>query len=271
MKKIYLVLMLIAWNGHVVADNVVTEGYKKYILDESKKSDSLLNAIKRSKNLSENGQSRRDAIDNLGLGELEKIAVSHSPIDEDKILQYRGANTNLLFSLLENPIFQSSWHNIGVIIGFVGNEDNASKLAQFISSPMKIEPQGIKEYHYDARVGAMIGLYHVSTHIELPWIKEFMVSHSFVDRWVRELALDQTEHKTAIILTQKTASAIAKIGNTESIDMLIEIRNRYLSSETFESNAIGTEQAFTKESLDTLILTSQKIKQLRDKHLTSLE
>lgn len=163
MKRLFLTVLAVSHIGLANADVILDAGDSVFIFDDSDKDSAMVKDYVNIAEIEKRGHERRQELnqlkDQLGLSELERMAVSsRRPPDYGVIKkQYRGADTDALFSLLKNENFSSFWHEIAKVIGAVGSEEGARKLASFLKSPLQFTEKTRRTY-LSARKGGALGL-----------------------------------------------------------------------------------------------------------------
>ena len=173
----------------------------------------------------EKAKQRSQKADQLGLGTLERMAISPNRINYEDIKMFRGADTRQLFSLLNDRDFVVYWDNIALVIGMVADEQSAKKLADFAATPF---PQGDNERgrQIAAREGAIWGLMYAINNRPMPWVNEFVIAHGTEEQWIRNFGEENLSPGTAKKLAFNTWDVLARTGSEESLAMLNEIQAR---------------------------------------------
>lgn len=209
---------------------------------------------------------REQLKDDLGLGELERLTVSTSGPRYEDIKMYRGANTDQLFSLLENHSFKMSWRLIARTIGIVADEEAAKRLASYASSPFPLDDSATRQYHIAAREGAAWGLMLATQNQPMPWVREYLLAHSDIDQWVQNFGDTEIDRDLAHRMAKNTINAIARMRDSNSVAMLEEVRERHLlkspvQSLSKESDSIAEPDRELDFIEGTIDVTQQVIKQ----------
>lgn len=249
MKKLMLAMLISGQIGsaHAHSDVVVEVGKETYIFSDGDKDSQMVKDFARIAEIDNEAekmaQKREQLKDELGLGELERLAVSSKrEPGYDEIKMYRGASTDQLFSLLENEHFAGYWLVIARTIGMVADEAAAKKLADFATSPFS-NVKAIPEYHIAAREGAVWGLTFATRDQPMPWVREFLIKHADADQWIRDFGSVELDRRAAGKMADNTLRAISRMGNEESLSMLKEVRDRHLAKAPVQAfSAESTEQ-----------------------------
>lgn len=169
-------------------------------------------------------KARSELIKNLGLGELERSALGWSRYKDIKV--YRGANTDLLFTMLKYKEFATSWNYIAWTIGAVADEAAAKKLADYLSTPEQLDTRGEKSIYIQTRTGGFLGLTLAAREQPMPWINDYLMTHADPDEWIKIFKaknLDIDDY-LARKLAGRAAIAIARMKHGDPLGMLQEVR-----------------------------------------------
>lgn len=201
--------------------------------------------------------------DDLGLGDLERMAVGRSHPSYNQVKIYRGAKTDQLFALLENEDFLNFRYRIAWIIAVVADEAAARKLADYISSPLPIKDGGSGGVDIRTREYGLLGLSLATRDQSMPWVKDFFFAYADMDQWMKSLAESNIDRRDAKSLAMTTIGTISRMAHGEPLAMLEEIRKRRLSKSPVRS--LGLDSASEKpdgevtlEYIDVMIEQAQR-------------
>lgn len=272
MKRLVLAAFLSGQIGLVHAEIVIQAGEKTFTFADSEKDSQMVKGFKKyaeAKNAGLEQQKKLDQLKNeMGLGELERLAVSSPEPKHDDVVKFRGANTDQLFALLANENFEQHWIIIARTIGIVADEEAAKKLAAFATTSFPKDSEAL-EWHIEAREGAMWGLTLATRDQPMPWVREFLISHAKASQWVQDFGGDELDLEVAEVLAKNTRRMISRMGNGESLEMLKEIREGHVSKSRVQP--ASTESAVSErdqnlDHIDLLIKQTQEIAKLQAAH-----
>lgn len=195
-------------------------------------------------------EARAQKADQLGLGELERMAISPSRVDPEKVRMFRGADTSQLFMLLNDRDFAGYWKDIALTIGMVADEDSAKKLAEFASTGFDANDSKLGR-QIEAREGAIWGLVHAMSTKPMPWAREFVIEHGSKAKWVENFGKENIKPGVARKLAFNTWDVLARVGTDESLAMLREIQERELGAS--EVSAQSKDESSDSETIGKLI------------------
>ena len=165
--------------------------------------------------------------DDMGLGDLEHLALRMPRYSNVKT--YRGANTDRLFSLLNDAEFSNYRHRIAWTIGAIADEPAAKKLADYLSSPASLETATDRALYTQIREHGLLGLALNLSDRPAPWLREYLIEHSDPDQWKRNFDDTEIDRGTAEHLAGVTASVISRMIGGDPLVMLQEVRERRLA------------------------------------------
>lgn len=254
MKSLLVALLVSGQIGLVYADVVIEAGEDTFVFSDSDKDSEMVKDFTKiaeiHKGAQLTGQKREQLKDELGLGELERMTVSSSKRPGyDEIKMFRGANTDQLFSLLENEHFAGYWLVIARTIGMVADEPAAKRLADFAASPFS-DDEAMRVHHIAAREGAVWGLTFATRDQPMPWVREFLISHADAEQWIEDFGDVELDRRTAGKLADNTLRAISRVGSDESLAMLKEVREKHVSEETVRPQSVKSAKQGSESELD---------------------
>lgn len=269
MKKLILAALVSGQIGLAHAEIVIQAGNQKFTFADSEKDSQLVKQVTKHAEIENSGlelqKSREQIKDEMGLGELERMAVSGSEPRYDVVLKYRGANTDQLFALLKNENFTGYWLLIAKTIGIVADEEAAKKLAEFATTAFPQDSE-VLHYHITAREGAMWGLTFAVRDQPMPWVRDFLIAHADAGQWVEDFGAGELDLKVAEVLAKNTRRMISRMGSDESLAMLVEVRERHaLKAPVQPANATSAapEADPNLDHIDMLIKQTQEIAKQR--------
>lgn len=280
MKKLALVVAIMAQAGWVSADSSTAEDSEPYeeiiigahsapILVEDgafwvetensrvgytdfNRAKSAAMGAGKSPELIERLEERGRFIDELGLGNLERLALGIPRYVDVKM--FRGANTDLLFSMLGHAELAADWRYIAWTIGAVADEAAAKKLADYLSSPpsTSLATHSPSQSYLDVRRSGFLGLTIAIRDQPMPWVNEYLMTHADPDQWVKIFKAEniQIEKRLAKNLAASAAIAISHIVDGDPLAMLQEVRERQLSKLPVQPLAAGKKSEEVTSALE---------------------
>jgi hypothetical protein len=142
---------------------------------------------------------------------------------------YRGANTDQLFALLENPHFSAYRDNILWTIGAVANESAARRLADYLSSTTPLNNGSSQGEYIRLREYGLLGLTLALKDQPMPWLNDYLIAHADPEQWMKNLESVGIDRDTATMLARRSIVVISRMGYGEPLAMQQEIRARRLA------------------------------------------
>lgn len=270
MKRLLMTALVAGQICSVNAEIVIKAGETTFGFSEADKDSAMVKSFRRVAEIENKGlelrEKREQIKDQLGLGELERMTVSGSEPSYETLKMYRGANTDQLFSLLQNEHFTGYWRVIARSIGIVADEESAKRLASFAASAFPLDNEATRQYHIAAREGAIWGLLLADRDQPMPWVKEFVIAHADPDQWVKDFGNKELDHETAQRLAKNTLSKISYMGSAESLAILKEIRSHHSSQasvQPFSEDASDAKKGEELDYIDALVEQTQLIAKKR--------
>ncbi|MBC6907506.1 hypothetical protein DWB84_18890 [Saccharophagus sp. K07] len=230
---------------------IVEDGQERWGYDNLSRAQAHARAVGMS-NLppSPHQKARSELLKNLGLGELERSALSWSRYEDIKV--YRGANTDLLFTMLKHKELATSWNYIAWTIGAVADEAAAKKLADYLSTPEQLDTRGEKSIYIQTRTGGFLGLTLAAKEGPMPWINNYLMTHADPDEWIKIFKAKglEIDNDSAKALAARAVNAITQLGQGDPLVMLQEVRERRLAKQPIQPLAAGKHKESFVEYID---------------------